>query len=80
MHAIKNTYGYSDVNAFSSNPTSCAESIVPSDLATIASMKVEYSPCKKNCHAEDKIYWVTCLLLIRPAKDVSEPSTDLLKL
>ena len=40
-----------DVNAFPSNPTSCAESIAPSDHATISSMKREYLPCTKYCHA-----------------------------
>ena len=39
--------------------------------------KFEYSPCKKNCHAEDNIYLVSWLSLIRPAKDVSERSTNL---
>ena len=62
-----------DVNAFPSNPTSCAESIVPPDLATITSMRFEISPCTKNCHAKGNIYLINSLLPIRPAKMCQSP-------
>ena len=57
-----------DVNAFPSSPTSCAESIAPFDFATITCMYLEYLPCTKNFHTKDNIYFINCLLLIRPAK------------